>query len=77
MPGGRFYDVDEGARALMVFVHGNPGWSFEYQAAGPPRGLQQARYGKDRVLHLVLSPTGAGRSDWSLRAAIRSGWRVW
>ena len=30
-PGGRMHYVDEGAGAPIVFVHGNPSWSFEFR----------------------------------------------
>ena len=29
--GGRIHYVDEGAGAPIVFVHGNPSWSFEFR----------------------------------------------
>lgn len=33
LPMGKMHYVDEGQGAPIVFVHGNPGWSFEYRAA--------------------------------------------
>ena len=30
-PGGRMHYVDEGAGAPIVFLHGNPSWSFEFR----------------------------------------------
>ena len=30
-PGGRMHYVDEGAGAPVVFLHGNPSWSFEFR----------------------------------------------
>lgn len=31
LPAGRMHYVDEGAGDILLFVHGNPSWSFEYR----------------------------------------------
>ena len=64
-PGGRMHYVDEGAGAPIVFLHGNPSWSFEF------RGLVADLRDRFRCERPTTWDSGCQRAPDAARSIIR------